>query len=399
MYGTPRHPGDNTSRRKFIRAAALTGLSALVAPALLSRHGNMVAAEPREDALHRRVKAELKVFTDWLRDNRVRGYVGEIGWPDTSDYPKWNALAETWYRDADAANLWVTAWATGEWWIDPYYRLAIYENRTGADDSGVESANVQAPILESHPSTTSYLRGINVCGGEFGAPEPMASVSRFSNRNPGIYDTHYHYDSQATFDYLARRNIKLVKLAFRWERLQRSLGGPLDPTEHARLRDAVSRARTAGLRVLLDMHNYGEYYLFDGTRGVRRPIGSTYVTRAHFADVWRKISTAFRNNPGVVGYSLQAEPTGMPYGTRGWERASQAALNAIRRCGDTKLVTVSGYDWAGVQSWPRNHPAKWINDPVDNHRYEGHHYWDRNYSGSYVHSYADELADARARGY
>jgi hypothetical protein len=401
MYGTHGLPRNNTSRRGFIRVAALAGLGTLAAPALLSVRGGMTWAEEGEDALHRRVRAELKVFTDWLQANGVRGYVGEVGWPDDAggEAERWNALAEAWFQDADAANLWVTAWATGEWWIDPYYRLAVYENREGAHDSGVESANTQASVLEAHPSTESYLRGINVCGGEFGAPAPLARRSRFSNRKPGTYNTHYHYDSQATFDYLAQRGIELIKLAFRWERLQRSLGGPLNATELARLRGAVSRAGKAGLRVLLDMHNYGEYYLFDGTRGVRRPIGGRYVKHAHFADAWRKISVAFGDDPGVVGYALQAEPAEMPDGARGWELASQAALNAIRANGDAKVVTVSGYDWAGVQSWPRNHPAKWIEDPADNHRYEGHHYWDRDHSGEYARNYADEVANAMARGY
>jgi hypothetical protein len=400
MYGTTRQP-RNTSRREFIRVAALASIGTLAAPALLLRYSGIASAEAEEDALHRRVRAELKVFTDWLQANRVRGYIGEVGWPDDAggETELWNALAAAWFGDADAANLWVTVWATGEWWIDPYYRLAVYENRKGAHDSGVESANTQASVLEAHPSTESYLRGINVCGGEFGVPEPLARRSRFSNRKPGTYNTRYHYDSQATFTYLAQRGIKLVKLAFRWERLQRRLGGPLNATELERLRGAVSRAKVAGLRVLLDMHNYGEYYLFDGTRGVRRPIGSRYVKRAHFADAWRKISAAFVDDPGVVGYALQAEPAEMPGGAGGWELASQAALNAIRANGDAKVVTVSGYNWAGVQSWLRNHPYAWINDPDNNHLYEGHHYWDRNYSGEYARSYADELANAIARGY
>lgn len=397
-------------RREFIRVLALAGLGTLTVPALVSTYGSVARAGAGEDALQRRVRAELKMFTDWLQENGARGYIGEIGWPDDADREaeRWNSLADAWFRDADAANLWVTAWATGEWWIHPYYRLAVYENRKGAHDSGVESKNTQATVLEAHPSTDIYLRGINVCGGEFGTPEALARRSRFSNRRPGIYNTHYHYDSQATFDYLADRGLKLVKLAFRWERLQSRLGAPLDATELARLRGAVSRARAAGLQVLLDMHNYGEYYLFNGkrgrrrtarARGVRRPIGSDHVTYDHFADAWEKISAAFGDNPGIVGYSLQAEPAGMPDGATGWELASQAALDVIRRRDDSKLVAVSGYDWAGVQSWTTNHPTKWIDDPADNHCYEGHHYWDRDHSGEYARSYAAELANAEARGY
>lgn len=389
--------GENgISRRRFVRGAAL-GAFALATPGLIAERGE--AAEAAPDSLHRRVRAELKVFTDWIEANGVKGYIGEIGWPDDvqGDHARWNALAEAWFQDADAAELWVTMWATGEWWIKPFYKLAAYENRHGG--LGVETANTQAPVIEAHPSTPNYLRGVCVCGAEFGTPGPLVRKSKFSNENPGVYDHAYHYDSQETFDYLAGRGVKLVRLAFRWERLQRTLGGELDATELGRLKGAVERARTAGLQVILDMHNYGAYHLFNGSMGVRRPIGSAKVTYAHLADVWRQISAAFSTDPGVIGYGLGNEPVEMPSGARGWELASQGALDGIRSNDDGKLVMVPGYEWAGVQDWPDQHPDKWITDFADNHRYEGHHYWDRDYSGSYRRSYADEVANARKRGY
>ncbi len=238
-----------------------------------------------------------------------------------------------------------------------------------------------------------------MCGAEFGTPDPPSKKSRFSNRKPGVYDTAYHYESRETFDYLAGRGMDLVRLAFRWERLQRTLGGELDATALSRLRDTVAQARAAGLQVLLDLHNYGDYYLHAGKRGIRRPIDSAQVTRAHFADVWRRISAAFKADPGIIGYGLMAEPIAMPSGAQGWELASQQALDAIRGNGDEKLVAVSGYEWAGVQHWPDQHPDKWIVDNADNHMYEGHHYWDRDNSGGYAYAYAQEVANAGARGF
>jgi hypothetical protein len=66
------------------------------------------SARPREDALTKRVVSELEVFTSWLRANNARGFIGEVGWPEGGS---WNELAERWYADADASELWVTAWA------------------------------------------------------------------------------------------------------------------------------------------------------------------------------------------------------------------------------------------------------------------------------------------------
>jgi endoglucanase len=49
------------------------------------------------------------------------------------------------------------------------------------------------------------------------------------------------------------------RLPFRWERLQRSLGGVLDATELGRLKGVVSGLNNQGAVVLLDPHNYARY--------------------------------------------------------------------------------------------------------------------------------------------
>jgi aryl-phospho-beta-D-glucosidase BglC (GH1 family) len=404
MSETPEQNG--MSRRRFVRDAGL-GIAALSVPGVLAGSGATPAQTAESDALHRRIRAELGRFTDWLSRNGVDGYVGEVGWPDDylGDASNWNALADAWYDDADAAGLWVTQWSTGEWW-GRNYKLAVYEDRNIPDSSpnGVDSANTQAAVTEAHPTTPSYLRGVNVSGAEFGAPYSLDATSNFSNKNPGRYNNAYHYDGQATFDYLASCGIELIRLQFRWERIQPALGGPLNATELRRLRAAVQRATGAGLKVILDVHNFGDYYIERNGRGVRFAIGSDRLPIRDFADLWRRLSHNFKGTPGIAGYGLMNEPAGMPRvgslsPAKVWEKASQRALGAIRSNGDLRLVLVQGYSWAGAQNWPTNHPTSWIDDPEDNFRYEAHHYWDRNNSGAYVHSYAEEVADARTKGY
>ena len=362
------------------------------------------AGVDRPDALERRVVSELGGFTRWLDENQARGYVGEVGWPDASsgDAERWNALAERWFDRADATELWVTGWATGEWW-GRSYPLSIYENRYGDSESGVETANTQARVFEAHPATHRYGRGVTVNGGEFGSPI-TAKTSRFSNANPGRYQTRYHYDWQYTFDYLVRRGVDHVRIPFRWERLQPRLGRPLDDDEVRRLKAVVGRARRADLKVILDMHNYGAYYLSNGTEGVRRPIGSKRLPIGRFVDVWRRISRKFDGVDGVIGYALMAEPFDMPSKrgmspARVWERASQRALTAIRENGDRTLVAVGGYAWSALTTWRRVHPDGWITDPAGNFLYEAHHYWDRDYSGDYARSYEAEVEWSRNQGY
>jgi Cellulase (glycosyl hydrolase family 5) len=343
-----------------------------------------------ENALVRRAGIGLAHFTDWLQANNAKGYIGEVGWPESTESDRWNALADRWYRDADSADLWVTAWATGEWWGT--YPLAVYQDRTL--QAGVDTPGSQARVLEQHPTTPGRLRGVNVAGAEFTAPS-VAPTSPFSNANPGVYQRDYHYDGQATFTYLAGRGVRLVRIPFRWERVAPRLGGPLDRAEVGRLKAAVGRARHAGLLVVLDMHNYGGYYLSDGRSGVRRALGSAQVPIAVFAETWRRLSVHFRSNPAVVGYGLMNEPVDMPsVGTASaavvWERASQAVVTAIRANRDRKWVMVSSYPWGGVWQFGSSHPRAWVRDPAKRVRYEAHQYFDHDNSGTYRNGYEGE---------
>lgn len=367
------------------RPLAAIGLVVVALAGVLALPAN---ASGCQDALTTRVRTELAVFTDWLDRYGVDGFVGEVGWPDT-DADDWNALAAAWYADATAAGVPVTTWATGEWW-GTSYPLAIYEDQEAP--AGVDTANTQATVLEAQATP-----GINVAGAEFGTPGPLDATSAFSNVNPGQPGTAYHYDGQATFDHLATRGITTVRIPFRWERIQPTLHSSLDGDELSRLQGAVGRAHAAGLEVVLDVHNYGAYWLHDGTQGVRRAIGSAEVPVSAFSDLWQRLAGAFAADP-TVAFGLMNEPVSMPGGGATWERASQTAVTAIRSTGATNPILVGGYEWSGAQRWDDVHPDPWIVDAGAS-RYEAHHYFDRDNTGKYRHSYADELADAEARGY
>jgi hypothetical protein len=148
---------------------------------------------------------------------------------------------------------------------------------------------------------------VSVAGGSFGAAgvEPTSS---FSNVQHGAYGVDYHYPSEQTLRFLASRGIKLVRIDFRWERIQPNVYGPLDPVELDQLKQTVEQASAAGLKVLLDLHNYGSYYRFDGRQGVRQTIGSATLPLGALADVWRGISATFKDHPGIAAYGLMNEP-------------------------------------------------------------------------------------------
>lgn len=351
------------------------------------------------DALCSRVRTELRTFTRWLQRYDVDGYIGEVGWPDGTDAHRWNTVAEIWFRDADRAGLDVTTWATGEWWGTDY-ALAPYENRSGP--RGVDARNTQARVVERHGTVPrGHRRGVSVAGAEFGAPvvEPFSS---FSNVSPGTAETAYHHESYATFEFLASRGVHLVRIPLRWERIQPRLQRGLDRDEVRRLRRTVRRAHRAGLKVVIDMHNYGGYYRFDGKRGVRRALGTAHLPARSFVDVWRRLSAALEDERAIYAYGLMNEPVGMSSGrfrspAHKWERISARAVRAIRARGDRTRVAVAGYQWSGVQRWTEQHRRPWIDDRRV--VYEAHHYWDRDNSGDYPDSYDAEVVDARARGF
>jgi hypothetical protein len=358
------------------------------------------SAQPTtSDALVRRVRAELKVFTDWLATNNAKGYIGEFGWPNSfpADQDEYNALADIYLADMRAAGVTGAGWATGEWWGTSYHMSSYI----ASGSSAINTARPQASVLERNTDVT----GIQVNGGEFGAVYGTTSTSSFSNVNPGTYNQAWHYDSQATFNYLASRGIKEVVIPFRWERIQPTLGGSLNSTEVQRLKDAITRAHQAGVTAVPIVANYGAYWLHDAAtnKGVRRAIGGSHVSIEQFADLWKKLSGTLSGHAGIASYGLMREPASLPGATNReqaqvWERASQAAVDAIRANGDNHVLLVSGYRFSNTHTWPTQHPAKWINDPANNHVYEAHHYWAASHDASYR-SYAEEVSLAAAKGY
>jgi endoglucanase len=206
-----------------------------------------------------------------------------------------------------------------------------------------------------------------------------------------------------------------VRIPFRWERVQPTLYKPFDPAEFAQLRAAVHRARNAGLLPILDMHNFGGYYMVRGNpaRAPRQDLGSTTLPIKAFVDFWRRMSAAFRHDRSVFGYDLMNEPTSTrnpvppPSETarpllgdpKTWERASQAALNAIRANGDRRVILVGGFGWSGVGYWPTAHARPWIRDPANNFLYEAHQFFDCRVGGQYNSTYDDELQCAKDAGW
>lgn len=403
------------SRRNFLKGLAAVGVAA-GGGFLVS--GRQAYANPAAglDPVERLAYDRLKHFTDWLKREGVRGYVGEVGWPsnrnrDFGDGPKWNILADKWYGWADNANLWVTAHDANERQLWGGYYMSIYVSVEQGLKRAISVAKPQAQVLESHLGASSYMRGLNMPSGN------NMDRSAFHQGNLGTFSgvgpNNYWYSGvdndgpggRNSFEFLHDRGVRVARLGFRWERFMP--GGPgtsLDAVELARYRSSVDAAGAAGVKVIVDVHNYGGYW-FEGAngKGDRHPINGSRVGIEHFVDLWGQLSGVFKDDPAVVAYDLMNEPYvdgGISEGRfiseeLAWENTTQRAVERIRGLGDGKLIIVPVY--SHIEKISRNHPKKWINDPADNHMYTAHQYFDTfrgpgTGGGSYEHSYDNEVA-------
>jgi endoglucanase len=250
---------------------------------------------------------------------------------------------------------------------------------TGGTDAG---AGTTAPVTSSPPgsapstptspvssvsgssSKNNFLMGVNIAGGEFG-------------QVGGAYGSNYIYPSRSEIDYYAGKGLEVIRVPFRWERLQTSLNGPLDATELARIDDVVNYAASKGLKVVLDAHNYGA--------GFGSLIGSGATTNAAFADFWGKMASHYKASDNVI-LGLMNEPNQQSATT--WLDSANSAIAAIRDTGAKNEILVPGSYWDGAWTWTSSDNAKviggGIKDPANNFAFEVHQYMDTDGSGTHT---------------
>ncbi len=231
-------------------------------------------------------------------------------------------------------------------------------------------------------ASAGTLRGVNLSGAELG-----------SGSLPGREGTDYIYPDTATLKYFAGHGMTVVRLPVLWERLQPTLGYALDIAELAHVDDTIARARALGLRVIVDIHDYGMW------RG--RAVGSAAVPRAAFAGFWALLARHFRTAPGAgaVIFGLMNEPHDIE--ATAWAGDEQAAIDAIRQTGAGNLILVSGVGWDGAHNFlsgdgygtPNALALAPLRDPGGNFAFEVHQYLDDAFSGTH----ADCLDPTRAR--
>ncbi|MFN0071880.1 MAG: glycoside hydrolase family 5 protein, partial [Chloroflexota bacterium] len=225
---------------------------------------------------------------------------------------------------------------------------------------------------QSAPPLSGKQFGVSIAGADFA-----------ESRLPGTRNTDYIYAADASRQqYLATRGQKLIRIPFRWERVQRTAFGPLWTDDIAGLRAMLDAAAAAGQVAILDMHNYARYY----------DVPLTRADAAKLNDVWQKLAHEFRGHPALFGYEIMNEPHTLPEGSSAWADLAQAATTAIRKEDSNAWVLVPGYAWQGAWYWPQNNASLNVTDPAGRMLYAAHQYFDRDGSGTYGSGFDQEGA-------
>ncbi|HAB64502.1 MAG TPA: cellulase, partial [Pseudomonas sp.] len=113
------------------------------------------------------------------------------------------------------------------------YPRTVSVSSTGFSNTSPSAGSTAPPADGLAPANPINLVGINLAGAEFGADVAL----------PGVYLKQYIYPGEADFKRYAERNLKLVRLPFRWERIQPRLNGELNSVELGRMLATLDHAK------------------------------------------------------------------------------------------------------------------------------------------------------------
>jgi hypothetical protein len=258
---------------------------------------------------------------------------------------------------------------------------------------------VEDPIQDSRsgslPPRETVMLGIN-----------LASAS--GGDNPGKLGTNYRYPKNEDLYYFNAKGIKLIRLPFRWKRLQSEPAGDIVIADINAMHAVVKEAERLGMWVMPDMHDYCEYVHKDtlyeiGVAGYRawRPSTNSWgawkstpdsivVSADHYADVWAKLVDAFADCSNIWGYDLMNEPKGIDSVIL--RNNYQTAINAIREKDTQAYILIEGRSYASAANWvSASDNLKNLTDPANKLVYQAHCYFDRDASGTYQNSYDAEV--------
>lgn len=206
------------------------------------------------------------------------------------------------------------------------------------------------------PAATVQLIGVNRAGAEYG-----------DDWDGWTGQTYYEWPTTLVrtneLDFYKSNGMNSVRLPISWERLQHTLGGPLDSAYQTKMVEYVNDATSRGFKVVLDLHNYGRYAVgaYDSSGKQvstykKQVLGDGVLTFAHISDVWTKLSQLFSGNQAVIFNIMNEQHDADPrLSSTDVFSGYQTVLNAIRATGAKNLVL-----FPNTRSSDTHHWSTWL---------------------------------------
>jgi endoglucanase len=240
--------------------------------------------------------------------------------------------------------------------------LRISDNRIGQID--VAQAGVRLGALAMPP--IAPLLGVNEASGEFGVGAPYFK---------------YAYPGKDRLDWGAAQGFGIFRVPFLFQNIQPSSGAAINEAAMRQLDPVLAACAANSVVCLLDMHNYGSYYLDDTPTAQGLP-GVINTSNARLAQLWGQIAARYKNNQ-YVWFGLMNEPHQQT--ALAWVKTANAIAAAIRATGATNKIVFQGTAWDGAWHWTTSGNAVDIlkaYDPGYNFAFEAHQYLDADGSGT-----------------
>lgn len=250
------------------------------------------------------------------------------------------------------------------------------------------------------PAIPAFLTGVNLSGGEHGQGTTI----------PGTYGIDYRYPARPEFNsppagwdiddyrhqelfYWFRKGAGIIRLPVRWERIQRELFGPLydggfagvwngsSSFDMARIDDIVRYSIKRGMRVIIDVHNYGRCRIPGVSSDLITP--TTSPSPEAYYDLMRKLAARYIDLQDWVQIDIMNEPAHSL--AKEWARLARGAVQAIRSTGFMGRVLVPGIASSGGWSWLSSGNADALSsivDPANNIDFTPHQYLNADRSGA-----------------
>ena len=150
--------------------------------------------------------------------------------------------------------------------------------------------------------------------------------------------------------YIARLGFDHVRLPIDEKELWQPDGRP-NAAEFARLRQAIGWCRTAGLRVIVDLHTVNAHYFNAANEGLANTLWTDPRAQEHFLDLWRELSARLRDLPvDAVAYELLNEPVADTDAE--WNQLAARAMQLIRTAEPNRVLVIGANRWQLPQRLP-----------------------------------------------